>query len=114
MSTWVLLLALAVVSTVMPIFCLTTGLSKLGAAKAAIVGTVEPVLTTILAMIFLGEQMQPLQACRRGAYPRQRGIAANSTSKSTVHLRLKPSLMSAHKNDPIIPMLYFDGLNSYG
>ncbi len=60
-STWVLLLALALVSTVMPIFCLTTGLSKLGAAKAAIVSTVEPVLTTILAMIFLGEQMQPLQ-----------------------------------------------------
>jgi drug/metabolite transporter (DMT)-like permease len=59
--TWLLLLALAVVSTVMPIFCLTTGLNKLGPSKAAIVSTVEPILTTIWAMIFLGEQMQALQ-----------------------------------------------------
>lgn len=60
-STWGLLLALALVSTVMPIFCLTTGLNKLGASKAAIVSTAEPVLTAIWAAIFLGEQMQPIQ-----------------------------------------------------
>jgi drug/metabolite transporter (DMT)-like permease len=60
-STWGLLLALAIISTVTPVFFLTIGLNKLGPSKAAIASTFEPVLTAVWAAIFLGEQMQPIQ-----------------------------------------------------
>lgn len=60
-STWGLLLALAIVSTVMPVLFLTIGLNKLGPSKAAIASTVEPILTAVWAALFLGEQMQPIQ-----------------------------------------------------
>ncbi len=60
-ALWLYLLVLATVCTVLPIFCLTIGIQKLGAPKAAIIGTVEPILTIIIATITLGERMQPGQ-----------------------------------------------------
>lgn len=60
-TTWVLLLLLATTSTVFPIFFLNAGIQKVGAARAAILGTVEPILTVILATLLLGERMQPIQ-----------------------------------------------------
>jgi drug/metabolite transporter (DMT)-like permease len=60
-SIWAFLLAIAAVSTVMPVFALTVGLNKLGASKAAILSTLEPLLTMILAAIFLNEKMQSVQ-----------------------------------------------------
>lgn len=59
--TWAYLLAMAIFSTVMPVFALTIGLNKLGASRAAIASTLEPVLTAILAAVFLGERLQPIQ-----------------------------------------------------
>lgn len=58
---WLHLLALAGFCTVMPVFALTNGLQKLGASRAAILSTVEPLLTMAFAALFLGEQMQPVQ-----------------------------------------------------
>ncbi len=58
---WVNLGALAVVSTVFPVFFLNAGIQKVGPARAAIIGTVEPLLTIILAALFLGERLQPIQ-----------------------------------------------------
>ncbi|MCC6804494.1 MAG: DMT family transporter [Anaerolineae bacterium] len=60
-AAWVQLAALALVSTVLPVFGLNAGIQKLGATRAAIIATFEPVLTAVLAMIFLGEVMQPMQ-----------------------------------------------------
>jgi drug/metabolite transporter (DMT)-like permease len=60
-STWLLLLALAVFSTAIPIFSLNAGIPKVGASRAAILGTIEPILTVIWATLLLGERMQPLQ-----------------------------------------------------
>ena len=59
--SWVLLTALALCSTVMPIFMYMTGIKRLGASRAAILSTSEPVLTALLALLLLGEVMQPLQ-----------------------------------------------------
>lgn len=56
-----LLIGLAVISTVMPVFTLTMGIQKVGATKAAVFGTFEPLLTAFLAMILLGQQMLPIQ-----------------------------------------------------
>ncbi|MAS35919.1 MAG: hypothetical protein CL610_18065 [Anaerolineaceae bacterium] len=59
--TWLLLLALALFSTVFPIFMLMNGIQRLGASRAAILSTVEPIGTLTLAALFLGERVQPVQ-----------------------------------------------------
>jgi drug/metabolite transporter (DMT)-like permease len=58
---WVYFVALALISTVLPVFGLNAGIQKLGATRAAIIATFEPVLTAVLALIFLGEVMLPIQ-----------------------------------------------------
>jgi drug/metabolite transporter (DMT)-like permease len=61
LTAWLLLLGLALVSTVMPVFSISHGLQRLGATRASILGTVEPVLTSLLAVIFLGDRIRPIQ-----------------------------------------------------
>ncbi len=56
-NIWLLLIALATVSTVFPVFCLTNGIARLGAARASIMGAFEPLVTALWAMLFLGEMM---------------------------------------------------------
>lgn len=51
------MLALAALSTVLPVFFLTSGIQKVGATRASILGTVEPILTSVFAFLFLGESM---------------------------------------------------------
>lgn len=60
-DAWLNLLLLAVISTVMPVFTLNVGIQKLGATQAAIFGTIEPLLTAFFALLFLGQEMQPIQ-----------------------------------------------------
>lgn len=56
-AAWVNLLGLATFSTVFPVFFLNAGIQKVGAARAAVIGTIEPILTLMFAAIFLGERM---------------------------------------------------------
>jgi drug/metabolite transporter (DMT)-like permease len=60
-DVWLNLIGMAVVSTVAPIFALNVGIQKLGPTQAAIFGTIEPLTTALLALIFLGQVMQPIQ-----------------------------------------------------
>ncbi len=60
-DAWLYLGLLALVSTVLPVFALNAGIHKLGATRAAILCTFEPVLTAVLALIFLNELMLPIQ-----------------------------------------------------
>lgn len=60
-SAWLYLVLMALVSTVMTVFALSAGIVKLGATRAAILCTFEPVLTAVLALIFLNEIMLPVQ-----------------------------------------------------
>lgn len=60
-EAWFLLLALAIIVTVLAILFLNMGIQKLGPSQAAIMGTLEPVLAMILTYIFLGERLQPPQ-----------------------------------------------------
>lgn len=62
LSTWLSLLGLASVSTVLPVFFLNAGIQKVGPARAAIIGTIEPILTLVWTFLLLGEEMRPLQA----------------------------------------------------
>ncbi len=60
-DSWLLVLAMAVIGTVLPVFALNAGIQKLGSTRAAIIATFEPVLTAILALTFLGEMLLPTQ-----------------------------------------------------
>ncbi|MDX2162868.1 MAG: DMT family transporter [bacterium] len=61
LEVWLPLVGLVAVSTVLPVFMLNKGLQAAGATRAAIFGTIEPLLTAILAQVILGETMLPIQ-----------------------------------------------------
>lgn len=57
LSMWIVGLGTAIICTVMPLLCYQEGLALLGATRSSILSTIEPVLTTILAGIILGESL---------------------------------------------------------
>lgn len=59
--TWAALLGLAVISTALPVATFYAGMQRLGAAKAAILSTIEPVMTVLWAVLLLGETLHPTQ-----------------------------------------------------
>jgi len=61
-DAWGAVLAIALVSTVIAMVSFFAGIQRLGAADAATLSTLEPVVTCLLAAIFLGEPVTPLQA----------------------------------------------------
>lgn len=60
-DAWIGLLLMAAFSTVLPIFFLNAGIQKLGPTLASMMGTVEPALTTLLAVLLLDETLQTVQ-----------------------------------------------------
>lgn len=54
-GVYVLAIALAFFSTVIPSYAMSAAIEKIGSEKTAITGTTGPVFTTILAVVFLGE-----------------------------------------------------------
>ena len=52
---------MAIFATVVPIFAFYAGLRKLGAPRAAILSTLEPVLVLVWSFLLLHETMLPLQ-----------------------------------------------------
>jgi drug/metabolite transporter (DMT)-like permease len=57
----VLVAAVALVATVLPIAAFLAGMRRLGPSRATILGTVEPPLTIGLSAVVLGERLGPLQ-----------------------------------------------------
>lgn len=57
-EAWLALIGLAVISTVLSISTFYAGMNRVGAPRAAIISTVEPVLTLILASLLIGETLQ--------------------------------------------------------
>jgi len=57
---WALVVAIAVVATALPIFTFFAGLRRIGASKASIVSTAEPVVTLLLGAAALGEPITPV------------------------------------------------------
>lgn len=60
-ASWLILAAMGAVGTVIPLTTLFAGVKRIGAARAAILSAVEPISTLILALLLLGERLQPLQ-----------------------------------------------------
>jgi len=65
-EAWIWVVLFAVISTAAAISLLWWGINLLGPSKAAIVGTIEPVFTIILAVLFLGERLVWLQVAGAG------------------------------------------------
>jgi drug/metabolite transporter (DMT)-like permease len=58
---WILVVAMALVSTVLAVTALAAGTERIGPSAASLVSTFEPVVAAILAGIVLGETLAPLQ-----------------------------------------------------
>lgn len=59
--TWLVLLGLALVPTLLAFALYTSGLKRIDAGKAGIIGTVETASTLILAFLALGERLDMIQ-----------------------------------------------------
>ncbi len=59
-KAWLLLIALAIVSTYLPYLLYLTGLKRVEASRAVLVATVEPVVAATLALAFFGERLGPM------------------------------------------------------
>jgi drug/metabolite transporter (DMT)-like permease len=55
MPVYVLSVAIALISTVLPTFMISEGIKRVGAGKAAIIGSIGPVATIILGYFILHE-----------------------------------------------------------
>jgi drug/metabolite transporter (DMT)-like permease len=58
---WALALSMAVVATAIPATMFLAGLARVGATRAAIISTLEPATTVVLATLLLGEDLGPLR-----------------------------------------------------
>jgi drug/metabolite transporter (DMT)-like permease len=54
---WVLLVSFGIFGTLMPIVAMNISLKKLGAARGSLIITLQPVLTVLMALIFLKETL---------------------------------------------------------
>ena len=60
-SGWLWIGCIVVVSTVLAVLAFFAGLKRTGASTTSILSTFEPVVSTVLAALFLGEILTPLQ-----------------------------------------------------
>lgn len=63
---WGVLVAMALISTFVAVSTFFAGLSRVGPATASILSTVEPLVTVLLAFVFLGERLRLSQALGGG------------------------------------------------
>ncbi|HEX2621189.1 MAG TPA: DMT family transporter, partial [Phototrophicaceae bacterium] len=61
LNTWLVIVGVAMTSSVLPIFAFYAGMQRLGAPQAAILSTIEPILVVLLSTLLLGERMLPIQ-----------------------------------------------------
>ncbi|MEW6561906.1 MAG: DMT family transporter [Pseudomonadota bacterium] len=74
--------AMAIFSTVLPVFMLSAAIQRIGAAHAALIGSIGPVSTIFMAQHYLGETVTLLQIAGSGLV--LSGVLAISLSKRKV------------------------------
>jgi drug/metabolite transporter (DMT)-like permease len=57
---WLAVLAIVLVATVIPIVTFLAGLERVGPTNAAMLSTLEPAVTVLLAAVLLGESLRPV------------------------------------------------------
>jgi drug/metabolite transporter (DMT)-like permease len=58
---WAVAIGIAIVPTMFAISLFLASLPRVGAARASLLSTWEPVVTVLLAVAFLGDRLSPLQ-----------------------------------------------------
>lgn len=71
---------MALFATVLPAFMINQGIKKIGGPNVSVIGSIGPVSTIVLSMIFLGEQLSLIQAF--GALIIIAGVAVLSISRT--------------------------------
>jgi drug/metabolite transporter (DMT)-like permease len=66
-KAWALIAVMALLCTVISVLTFFAGLERIGASHAAIISTLEPVVTILLATVFLKERLSPHQLLGAGA-----------------------------------------------
>lgn len=61
LPVWLIMLYVVVLGTIIPFLLVLGSLRRIGAQRAGIVGTSEPIFAALLAMAFLGEMLTPIQ-----------------------------------------------------
>lgn len=56
---WIAILAIVIVATVLPVTAFLAGLERIGPTNAALLSTLEPVVTVILGAVWLNETLRP-------------------------------------------------------
>ncbi len=59
--TFLMLIGIATLGTVLPVFAINLAIQKIGAARASLISTVEPPLSMVMSMLLLGEAIFALQ-----------------------------------------------------
>lgn len=80
MEVYLLSMLMAVIATVIPSFLINDGIRRLGAPNVSIIGSLGPVSTITLSMIFLGESLTFIQVI--GALVIISGVVVISRSKA--------------------------------
>lgn len=57
---WIVIGLLVLIATVVPVVTFLAGLERIGATNAAMLSTLEPVVTVLLAALLLGEALEPI------------------------------------------------------
>jgi drug/metabolite transporter (DMT)-like permease len=57
---WAAVASIVLVATVLPVVAFLAGLERIGPISAAMLSTLEPVVTVILGLLFLNETLQPI------------------------------------------------------
>ncbi|MBS1958138.1 MAG: EamA family transporter [Bdellovibrionales bacterium] len=65
-AVWPIIAALAFLGSVIPFTTLYAGMKRVGAAQASVLSTLELVFTIVLAALFLGETLTPIQIAGSG------------------------------------------------
>ena len=59
-SGWINILGIVLVATVIPVVAFLAGLERIGPTNAAMLSTLEPIVTVLLAAWIFGEQLQSI------------------------------------------------------
>lgn len=84
-KAWSLLVTMTVLTNVLPLFMLSAGIARIGAARAAILTSVGPPATLIMAWLWLGERLHLVQIA--GAAVILAGILILETGRGTAQAR---------------------------
>ena len=91
---WIWIVAISLLSTVLPVVTFMQGMQRVGASTASIVSTVEPVVTVVLAVLLFDESLGPLQVLG-GVLVLAAVVALQARGSSSVRRRVPPDHAAA-------------------